>query len=118
MIDKLKDAEKKVIFAEFLLSRDDNRTYQMAAVKHLMAAANLVLQHLTPLNEQQVNSSQLVQAALEKFQEREVKDFGKFYLNFWKIVNSPAISSSEVEKARTTIRNFIEWIKKEHYDLD
>lgn len=108
----IKEAEKKIIFAEYLIKREDNETYLPAAVKHLLTAANIAVRYLTNIDDSRARSPQLVQRALIKFEEKEAIDFSKFYLDMWKSLEHPP-SSVDVTNSLKTVKDFISWVKSQ-----
>lgn len=111
MID-IKDAERKIIFAEYLVHRTDNEAYLPAAVKHILLASNLAVQYLTNINDSRASSPQLVQQALIKFEEKEAVNFAKFYMNLWKSLMSPP-NSADVANSLKIVKDFINWVKSQ-----
>ncbi len=106
----IEEAEKKIIFAEYLIHRQDNEPYLQAAVKHILMAANIAIQYLTNINDSRASSPQLIQKALEKFEEKPAVKFSKFYLNLWKSLSCPP-NSADVSNSLKTVKEFISWVK-------
>lgn len=106
----IKEAEKKIIFADYLIHREDNETYLPAAVKHIITAANIAVRYLTNIDENRASSPQLVQQALIKFEEKRAVDFSKFYLGMWKSPDHPP-SPADVANSLKTVKDFISWVK-------
>ena len=107
---EIKEAEKKIIFAEYLYHRADNETYLPAAQKHILTAANIAIQYLTNIDDKSISSPQLIQRALIKFEEKQSVEFSKFYLNLWKSLLEPP-NSADVANNLKTVKAFIEWVK-------
>jgi len=110
----IKEADKKIIFAEYLLNRPDNETYLPAAVRHILTASNIAIRYLTNIDERQASSPQLIQRALVKFEEKESIEFSKFYLSFWKSLMEPPSSANISENLRK-VKAFISWVKSQKH---
>lgn len=108
----IKEAEKKIIFADYLVRRSDNEPYLPAAVKHILLAANIAVQYLTNIDDSRASSPQLIQQALVKFEEKEAINFSKFYMNLWKSLIQPP-NSADVANSLKTVKDFIEWVKRQ-----
>lgn len=108
----IKEAEKKLIFAEYLIRRPDSASYLPAASKHLLIAANVAIQCLTNIDEKRASSPQMVMRALEKFEEKQVTSFSKFYMDLWKSLMNP-LSPSDAVASLNTVKAFVEWVKKQ-----
>lgn len=110
---EIKDAERKIIFAEYLVHRPDNENYLPAAQKHILLAANIAVQYLTKLDK---ISPQLVTRALEKFEEKQAIEFSKFYMNLWESLAKPP-NPADVSNSLKTVKAFVDWVKKQKQPL-
>ena len=102
--DKLKQAEEKLGFAEFLTRATHTDSYSAAATKHVRAASTLAIQALTDID---IDSPRAMQLALLKFEEPEAKLFAKQYLGSCK----GGADRRSVKLAIREIRAFIDWMK-------
>ena len=109
---KISEAEKKLEYAEYLLRRGSDGAFASGAIKHVIASASLAVQSFSDLDENKANSPRLIQQFLDKFEDEEVKDFSKFYLNMWKLASSENPSYESVNTAFTKTRKFISWLKR------
>lgn len=110
--EELSEAEKKLIFADFLLNREDTEPYNNAAIRHVVEASRLAVKSLTNLEEDSIKSPQLLRQTLSKFEEKEPRDFAKFYISFLQSVSKGTAKKSEIQNALRRTRDFIAWIKE------
>ena len=104
-------AEKKLTFADFLISRGEGDTYASAAYKHTLAAVTIIVQELTNLEEPAIRSPQLVAKAFKRFNEPKAAAYSKFYLDLMKLAGKPTIPANNVEEAIRKGRNFMDRVK-------
>jgi len=115
---KMYEAEKKLNFADFLISRGESETYASAAFKHILAAAVILIQELTDLDDNAANSPQLVAKTMKRFNEPKAADFSKFYINLLKMSSKPQVPVVEVEQAIRKAREFMRWVQEHRVDTD
>ncbi len=106
----IKEADKKILLAAYLVNRQDNLPYLPAAVKHILTAANIAIQYLTSIDDNRISSPQLTIHALEKFEEKEALEFANFYINLWKSVGG-APNPTDVANSLNTVKAFVSWVK-------
>ena len=92
-------AEKKLNFADFLISRGESNTYSSAAYKHTLSAVTILVQEITNLEEPAVRSPQLVSKAFKRFNEAKAAEYSKFYIDLMKLAGKPIIPVANVEEA-------------------
>lgn len=109
----LHEAEKKLAFADFLVSRSDMENYTKAAFSHAFAASNILIQSLTGLNDIDSNSPQLVKQNLAKFSDSEASDFAKFYAEMLKATSKQTMTVGEVEIAVRRVKQFLTWVQEQ-----
>jgi hypothetical protein len=106
----LEDAEKKLKFAEYLLSRSNNEAYLKGIVQHLLKAANIAAsEHL------EVNGSvnpNLVQNSLVQSDQPEVLEFSKVYIDLWKLPTKIRLTKEEVGNTYKSVKAFVYWVKQ------
>ena len=107
------EAEKKLNFADFLISRGDVESYSSAAFKHVLAAATILVRELTDLDDNASKSPQLVAKTLKRFNEPKAAEFSKFYINLLKLSSRPEIPAAEVEQAIREARDFMKWVQEQ-----
>lgn len=102
--DKLKQAEEKLGFAEFLTRPTHTDSYSTAATKHVAAASTLAIQALTDVS---IDSPRAMQMALLKFEEPEAKKFAKTFMTSL----SEGADRRTIKVAIRDVREFIDWMK-------
>lgn len=107
---EIREAEKKLRFADYLLNRSHTDSYPKGAMKHVIEAANILVVNITGLNENRLGP-QVIKNKLNKIDEEEAKEFGKFYLRLWKMRSSPNLNKKKVRKVQKKVKEFAEWIK-------
>jgi hypothetical protein len=117
-MNSIVEADKKLNFADFLVSRGDSETYSSAAFKHVMNAATIVLKILTDLDDNSLNSPQLVAKTLKRFNEPKAADFSKFYIGLLKLTGKPKIPVADVEVLIKQTRDFMQWVQEHRVDTD
>lgn len=105
-------AEKKLNFADFLISRSGGESYAHAAFSHTLTAATIILKELTDLDEVSLRSPQMVAKALKKFNEPKAAEFSKFYTNLLKLTGKSQIPLGDVEDAIRQAKKFMDWVKE------
>ncbi len=112
MVDgDLTAAEKKLMFADFLLNREDTQPYDTAAIRHVLEAAKLSIRALTDLSMDDTGSPQLVKQTLARFEEKEPQDFARGYMDFLSAVSKGTAKKLEIQNTMHKIRDFIQWIE-------
>ena len=112
------EAEKKLNFADFLISRGESENYSKAAFKHVLSAATMLIQELTDLDDNSANSPQLVAKTMKKFNEPKAADFSKFYIELLKMAGKVQIPVADVEQAIRKAREFMQWVREHCVDTD
>jgi len=112
------EAEKKLNFADFLISRGESENYAKAAFKHVLTATTMLIQELTDLDDNAANSPQLVAKTMKRFNETKAADFSKFYINLLKLSNKVQIPVTEVEFSIRKAREFMQWVQEHRVDTD
>jgi len=105
-VEKLKQAEEKLGFAEYLTRPTHTDAYSSAAIKHVMNASKLAIQALTDTD---VDSPRAMQLALLKFEEPEAKLFAKNVMTAWK--QEGGADRRSIKLAINNTREFIDWMK-------
>ncbi len=111
----MKDIEKKLTFADFLLSQGDAKIYASAAFKHVLSAATLLVKELTDLDENSINSPQIIKQTLKRFKDSNADDFAKFYINLLSLSAKPTISVSDIEDLVRRTRGFVNWVQNQKF---
>ncbi len=110
-MDKFEEIEKKISFAEFLIGRG-SKEYSVGAIKHVISAAQILVQQITSLNEYDAKSPQIAKSSLKKFKEDEIKDFSKFYQKLLTKEEKSHITPQEVEEDIQKLKKFTEIAKR------
>ncbi len=108
-MDNLLDPTKKIIFAEYLVSRDDPEPFLVGVHRHVLEASKEVLMVLTNLGEKEIDSPQVVKRVLNKFDEKEPKQFFKFYLDLKK---KDTINKVTATNALNKVKEFMKWVEE------
>jgi len=105
-------AEKKLNFADFLISRGEGDNYASAAYKHTLAATTILIKELADLSDVDMMSPQIIAKTFKKFNEPKAAEFSKFYIALLKLAGKPQIPKADVEDAIHKARSFMEWVKE------
>tara|TARA_Y100000310_G_C19958305_1_gene480045 strand:+ start:124 stop:459 length:336 start_codon:yes stop_codon:yes gene_type:complete len=106
-LEKLKKAEEKLGFAEYLTRPAHTDSYNSAALKHVTNASVLAVQALT---DSAVDSTRAMQLALLKFEEPEAKRFAKSLMTMCR--KEGGADRRTIKLAMQDIREFIAWMKR------
>lgn len=107
-MDNLMPPTKKLIFAEYLLDRDDPEVFLSGAKQHILDASKEALMFLTNLDGMSIESPQIINRVLNKFGAKEPLEFYKFYAILKK---SEAFSNKEeATKSLEKVKAFINWL--------
>jgi len=104
--EKLRQAEEKLGFAEYLTRPTHTDSYNSAALKHVVNASTLAVQALT---DSAVDSPRAMQLALLKFEEPEAKRFAKNLVTMCR--REGGADRQAIKLALIDIREFIAWLK-------
>ncbi len=104
--EKLRQAEEKLGFAEYLTRPAHTDSYNSAALKHVTNASTLAVQALT---DSVVDSPRAMQLALLKFEEPEAKRFAKRLMTMCR--KEGGADRQTIKLAMQDIRGFIAWMK-------
>ncbi|MBT3582374.1 hypothetical protein HN924_03615 [Candidatus Woesearchaeota archaeon] len=105
------EIEKKLNFADFLISQGDSGSYSSAAFKHVLTASTMLIQELTDLDDSSAKSPQIVAKTLKRFEESKAGEFSKFYINILKLASRPEVPVTEVEHLIRKTRDFMKWVE-------
>jgi len=108
-MEELVSPTKKLIFAEYLVGRDDPEPFLIGAHKHILDASREVLIVLTNLDEKGIDSPQITKRVLNKFDEKTPKEFFKFYSELSK---RESLSKEVVVNALNKVKEFIKWVEE------
>jgi len=100
-----------LLLADYLISQPDPQNFVAAARQHVLTAANLAIQSLTQVDDQTLGSPQLIENALNKFEDPAAKDFAKFYIDFWN-TDKKGIKHHKIKEAYYTVKRFLDWVKE------
>ncbi len=108
-MDELLSPTKKLIFAEYLISRDDPEPFLTGAHKHIIDAAREILIVLTHLEGKDIDSKQVTKRVLNKFEEPEPKKFFQFYLT---LSERESLDKQSATNALNKVKEFIKWVEE------
>jgi hypothetical protein len=111
MSEELADANKKLAYADFLLSKSEASEYAVGAFRHVYLACNIAVRALTNLNQIESESPNLTKQALLKFGSLEAKGFAKFYEELLGMKDRNDFRKSEVEARLRKAKEFISWVQ-------
>lgn len=97
---------KKLMFAEYLLDRDEPEMFLSSAKQHMTEASKKALMVLTNLNALEVQSQQIVGNVLTKFKDPTPKKFYKFY----KKLEKDELTLDNASNALNKVKEFINWV--------
>lgn len=102
------EAEHKLNLADYLLNRDP--PFPEAAVKHLLQAANILVQIYLNLDKNAKISPQIASQKLSA--DPEAKDFVPKYLDLWRLAALPLAPREEVANAYKATKLFLNTVKR------
>ncbi len=111
-MSKFDEIDKKISFAEFLVGRGESKEYSLGAIKHIISAAQLLVQELTGMNQFDSKSPQIARNALIKFKEKEMTNFSNFYINLLQKDEKVSISVPEVEEDIQKLKKYVQAVRK------
>jgi hypothetical protein len=111
MMSSFYEIDKKLNFADYLISQGGSESYSSAAFKHVLAAATMLIQELTDLDDSSAKSPQIVTKTLKRFEETKAGEFSKFYINILKLSARPEVPAAEVEQLIRKAREFMRWVE-------
>lgn len=107
--DELFEAAKKLIFAEYLLDRDEANSFLTAAKQHIALASKQALKVITGLDESSIQSPQITARVITKFKQQEPHQFYAFYKKLQKVeFEDKEIAANALNK----VKEFITWVEK------
>jgi hypothetical protein len=113
----MREADKKLSFADYLVSRSDD-SFSAAAFKHILAANHIFLHELTDLDDVQMRSPQIVKQTMKRFSEPKAEEFAKFYVELLKLAAKPTIPVADIENLIRQSRDFMRWVQEHRVNTD
>ncbi len=111
---EITEAVKKLKFADYLLSQDNNMNYMNTAIKHILQAANIaVVEHLQLDNKSNI-SPMLARQKLAEGSEIE-KEFAVSYLELLRMT-ARAVTKEEAVKVYRDVKKFVNWVREKRLD--
>ena len=107
-MSKIEDAKKKILFAEYLLSREDSTDFSKGATKHILEAAKLAIRELLQFDNDEMNEKALVISSFQKTNH----NYSEFYKFYYKLKESEYSSASSASNALNSVKAFVNWVEE------
>src|SRR3989344_8518556 len=111
-MSRLEEAEQKLKFADYLISRENTNEFLSGAMKHIFEAANLTVAEKLAFDNKSSISPILVRKKLAEGSEQE-QEFSFYFLELWKLAVKPQLEKQEVANAYKRVKLFLNYVKEE-----
>jgi len=104
----LNDAKKKIVYADYLLSRESSDNFVTGATNHIISAAQLAIIEYLQISKDELENKDLIIKTFNKLNSKH----SNFYNFYYKLINSEYSSFGSATNALNTVKEFVTWVEE------
>ncbi len=101
------EAKRKLVFADYLLSRESSENFVTGATNHIIAASKLAIKSYLQISDDELKDKDLVIKTFNKLNS----EHSNFYNFYYKLINSEYSSYGSATNALNIVKDFVNWVE-------
>ena len=101
------EAKRKLVFADYLLSRESSENFVTGATNHIISASKLAIKSYLQISDEELKDKDLVIKTFNKLNS----EHSNFYNFYYKLINSEYSSYGSATNALNIVKDFVKWVE-------
>lgn len=101
------EAKRKLVFADYLLSRESSENFVTGATNHIISASKLAIKSYLQISDDELKDKDLVIKTFNKLNS----EHSNFYNFYYKLINSEYSSYGSATNALNIVKDFVNWVE-------
>ncbi|MEK9635080.1 MAG: hypothetical protein VW079_00170 [Candidatus Woesearchaeota archaeon] len=101
------EAKRKLVFADYLLSRESSENFVTGATNHIISASKLAIKSYLQISDEELKDKDLVIKTFNKLNS----EHSNFYNFYYKLINSEYSSYGSATNALNIVKDFVNWVE-------